>query len=106
MPSSGKKKIFSVFSFICIISPNLFKGNNLPRRPSLLLSNLDGLLGGQGKCILRNACAGKKKKPESHSYTIKDYNLIEVGTKGNQTMVAFSTLFLAFLNIWEFDLKP
>lgn len=47
-----------------------------------------------------------KKKPKNHSCIIKNSNLIKVGRKNNPTMVASSTLILAFLKIWGFYLKP
>lgn len=56
-------------------------------------------------CILKNASAGGKT-PKNHSYIIKNSNLIKAGTTENPAMVASSTLILAFLNIWDFYLKP
>lgn len=83
--------------FHCI--SKLIQRKQLPQRLGLLLPNLDGLISGQGKCILKNASAKKKKKPESHSCVIEDYNLLKAGTKSKQTTVASVALILAFLNI-------
>lgn len=46
------------------------------------------------------------KTKKTHSYIIKNSNLTKVGTNENPAMVAASILILAFLNVWEFYLKP
>lgn len=47
-----------------------------------------------------------EKNSQNHSYIIKNSNLVKVGTNDNPAMAASSALILAFLNTWDFYLKP
>lgn len=68
-------------------------------------AQIDGCPSRDSNRILKNASAGGKNQ-KNHSLVIKNSNLIKVGTNENPAMVASSTLILAFLNIWDFHLKP
>lgn len=86
----------NIFSFLVYL--HYIQMRQSPLRPGLLLPNIDGVPSGQGKCILRNASLGKKQKNTQLYNITKNYTLIKLSTKGDQTMVTSSTQILAFLN--------
>lgn len=80
IPLSDKKEIFSALFALYL---QTYSKGTISLETSLLLPNLDRLPSGQAKRILRDASAGKEKKPKKPSYIIKDCTLINVGIKGN-----------------------